>query len=211
MTIKRTNIYIDGFNLYYGCLKDTPYKWLDLKALFTLLLDKSQHEIKKIKYFTARVSSYNGDDRSHLRQKYYLQAIEQYLPELEIYYGHFLTHPVIAKVVSPPPNFIKIYKTEEKGSDVNLALHLLNDAWLDDFDCAILVSNDSDLAESLRLVKQHNKNIGLIFPNRDAARRPSRELSKYADFIKKIRVSHLERALLPTNIPGTKIFKPAEW
>jgi len=30
----RTRIHVDGYNLYYGCLKSTPYKWLDLMALF---------------------------------------------------------------------------------------------------------------------------------------------------------------------------------
>ena len=37
-------------------------------------------------------------------------------------------------------------KTEEKGSAVNLAVHLLNDGWLDAYDCAVVISNDSDLA-----------------------------------------------------------------
>lgn len=41
---------------------------------------------------------------------------------------------------------VDIIKTEEKGSDVNLAVHLLNDGWLDAYDCAVVVSNDSDLA-----------------------------------------------------------------
>ena len=54
--IMRTTIYIDGFNLYYGCLKNTPYKWLNVKALVEKLLS-SQHIISEIKYFTARVSS----------------------------------------------------------------------------------------------------------------------------------------------------------
>ncbi|MEQ4336631.1 6-hydroxy-3-succinoylpyridine hydroxylase, partial [Pseudomonas syringae] len=30
----RTRIYIDGYNFYYGCLRRTPYKWLDLLPLF---------------------------------------------------------------------------------------------------------------------------------------------------------------------------------
>ena len=46
---------------------------------------------------------------------------------------------------------------QEKGSDVNLAIHVLNDAWKDEYDCAVIVSNDSDLAESLRLIKEQNK------------------------------------------------------
>lgn len=211
MNKKRTAIYVDGFNLYYGCLKNTGYKWLDLKALFSNLLDSS-HEIQKIKYYTAHISSRDGNNESQLRQKYYLQAITQYTPELEIYYGHYLTHEINAKVVKPPPNFIKVYKTEEKGSDVNLALHVLNDAWQDEYDCAVIVSNDSDLAESLRLVKnQNNKMIGLIFPNTNSKRKPSRELAQYADFIKHIRVHALENSQLPTQIPGTNVHKPSGW
>ena len=60
----------------------------------------------------------------------------------------------MAENANPPPKKIPIYKTEEKGSDVNLALHLLNDAWLNAFDCAVIVSNDSDLAPALKMVKE---------------------------------------------------------
>jgi hypothetical protein len=35
----RTIVYIDGFNLYYGAVKGTPYKWLDLKSVCQKLLD----------------------------------------------------------------------------------------------------------------------------------------------------------------------------
>lgn len=50
-----TNVYIDGFNLYYGCLKRSPYKWLDLGSLCSQLLP--QNDIKRIRYFTARVKA----------------------------------------------------------------------------------------------------------------------------------------------------------
>ncbi len=147
-----------------------------------------------------------------MRQRYYLNALEKYIPEMEIYYGHYLTHEVNAKVVNPPPEFIKIYKTEEKGSDVNLALHVLNDAWLNLYDCAVIVSNDSDLAESLKLVKNQTKKlIGVIFPNADHKRKPSRELAMHADFIKPIRQKLLKNSQLPDNIPGTDIYKPEAW
>ena len=159
-------------------LKRTAHKWLDLKALFSNLLDSS-HQIQKIKYFTAHISSREGNNDSRLRQKYYLQAIAHYIPELKIHYGHYLTHEINAKVVTPPPNFIKVYKTEEKGSDVNLALHVLNDAWLNAYDCAVIVSNDSDLSEALRFVKkQTDKTIGLIFPNTNSKRKPVQRVSE---------------------------------
>ena len=84
-TEMRTYIYVDGFNLYYGAVKDTPYKWLNLKALFGYLL-KSQHDIQAIKYFTALVSGKIDRDQP-LRQKAFLRAIQKYIPELSIYYG----------------------------------------------------------------------------------------------------------------------------
>ena len=51
----RTFVYVDGFNLYYGAIKGTPYKWLDLKALFTRVLDPS-YKILTIKYYTAIIT-----------------------------------------------------------------------------------------------------------------------------------------------------------
>lgn len=39
--MRKTIVYVDGFNLYYGLLKDSPYKWLDLAALFRRLLSQS--------------------------------------------------------------------------------------------------------------------------------------------------------------------------
>lgn len=103
-------------------------------------------------------------------------------------------------------------KTEEKGSDVNLAVHVLNDAWLDKYDCAVVVSNDSDLAESLRLIKHnHKKTIGLVIPGNPKIRRPSKELCKHADFIKQIREGVLKNSQLPTNIPNTTLKQPDIW
>jgi uncharacterized LabA/DUF88 family protein len=207
----KTTIYVDGFNLYYGCLRKTFFKWLDLKALFSNLLDSS-HQITKIKYYTAHISSRNENNTSQQRQKYYLQALTQYIPEIEIFYGHYLTHEITAKVVTPPPDFIKVYKTEEKGSDVNLALHVLNDAWLNNYDCAVIVSNDSDLAESLKLVKtQHKKKIGLIFPTCDINRKPSRELLQHVNFVKHVRKGILKKSQFPDQIPNSKIYKPIGW
>ncbi len=104
--------------------------------------------------------------------------------------------------------FVKIIKTEEKGSDVNIAVHLLNDAWLNNYDSAIIVSNDSDLAESMKLVKEHhsNKLLGLIMPGKG---HPSKELMKHSDFVKRIRTGILEDSQLP--IPKTNIYKPTSW
>ncbi|MBU2549939.1 MAG: NYN domain-containing protein [Proteobacteria bacterium] len=205
----KTFIYIDGFNFYYGAVKDSPYKWLDFKQLFSNIL-ASDNQISCIKYFTARVSGKNDPDQP-IRQQTYLRALEAYIPEISIYFVHFLHHEVAAPLARPTKNlrFSRVIKTEEKGSDVNLAVHLLNDAWLGLYDCAVVVSNDSDLAESMKLVKaQHNKVLGLVLPSQG---RPSKQLAAYADFIKSVRKTTLAKSQLPNPIPGTNLRKPATW
>lgn len=225
----KTYIYIDGFNLFHRGLKNTSYKWLDLKALFRRLLDNDKHEIVGIKYFTAIVSG-KFDPQKPIRQQAYLRALQHSIPEISIHYGQFMSHNVWApfskerqakhwkdkKEVLIPLNKIvpknsaaEIIKTEEKGSDVNLAVHLLNDAWLKKYDCAIVLSNDSDLKEAITLVKEHHKKlIGLVLPPNCF---PSKELMEAAHFVKQIRNSSLAASQLPDAITGTNIHKPEGW
>lgn len=206
----RTIVYIDGFNFFYGQVKGTQWKWLDPVSLFQNVLGE-QNELIKIKYFTARVQPTSKDPDVNIRQDAYLRALQAHCPLVELHFGHFLRHKISMENTNPPPATVQVWKNEEKGSDVNLALHVLNDAWLDLYDCAVIVSNDSDLADSLRLVKeQHKKVIGLITPGAPT-RKTSRQLAKYADFIKPIRTWALEKSQLPTPIPGTNIHKPATW
>ncbi len=206
----KTIVYIDGFNFYYGAVKGTPFKWVDFKKLFQKLLNKS-NEITEIKYFTAIVSG-KYDPTKPSRQKIYLKALQQFIPEIKIFYGHFLSHEVKAPLAnsSKKQKYAYIIKTEEKGSDVNIAVHLLNDAWLNKYECAVIVSNDSDLAEAIKLVKKYHpkKIIGLIHPGRS---HPSNELMKNADFFKRIRTGLLKNSQLPEIIPGTQIRKPQNW
>lgn len=206
----RTIVYVDGFNFYYGAVRGTPWKWLDPVALFLRVLGP-QNALLKVKYFTARVRPSPHDPDVNVRQDAYLRALEAHCPLVELQFGHFLRHRVSMESANPPPPTSEVWKTEEKGSDVNLALQVLNDAWLDAYDCAVVVSNDSDLAESLRLVKaQHGKVIGIVTPGAPV-RKTSRQLSQHADFIKPIRSWMLTSSQLPDPIPGTTIHKPPRW
>ncbi len=204
----KTALYIDGFNLYYRCLKNSRYKWLDLKKLFQRLL-KSHNRITGIHYFTAHIRPRPDDESALLRQQVYLMAIKAYIPEIRIHYGHFLQHKTRMCKAKPPPNTVEVIKTEEKGSDVNLAVHLMNDAWLDAFDCGVIVSNDSDMAESMRLIRKHHpdKILGLITPGQ----KTSKQLEQHAHFTRTIRNSVLEKSQLPNSIPGTNFKKPDNW
>lgn len=207
--IMDTYVYIDGFNFYYGAVKNTKFKWLDLEKLFTILLG-NKHNILKIKYYTALVSG-KLDPTQPLRQKTYLRALQVQCPKIEIVYGSFLSHVVTMPLATPRPPLYreKVIKTEEKGSDVNIAVHILNDAWENRYQCAVLVSNDSDLAEPLRLVKEERKKlVGVVNPQQ---KHPSKTLISNSHFQKNIRQNLLSSCLMPDNIPNTNIHIPYEW
>ena len=206
----RTIVYVDGFNFYYGAVRGTPWKWLDPAALFQKVLGP-QNKLVKVKYFTARVQPSPSDPNVNVRQDTYLRALHAHCPLIELYYGHFLRHRIPMEHANPPPASVEVWKNEEKGSDVNLALHVLNDAWLNAYDCAVIVSNDSDLAESLRLVKaQNQKIIGLVTPGAPK-RKTSLQLKRHANFVRPIRSWMLRDSQLPNPIPGTTIHKPTSW
>jgi len=70
----KVNVYIDGFNLYYGALKGSPYKWLDLSALCHRMLPNDT--INSIEYFTAIVSARPHDPNLRCRNSSYLNCFE---------------------------------------------------------------------------------------------------------------------------------------
>lgn len=206
-----TNIYIDGFNLYYGCVKNTPYRWRNLEAFCRQLLPTE--EIKRVRYFTARVSG-KQDPGSPQRQAVFLRAL-QTLPLVTIHYGHFLTSKNWAKLWDPPasgPKRVCVVKREEKGSDVSLASNLLLDGFRKDCDTVVIVSNDSDLVEPVRIARHElGLRVGVINPH--PAERRSRELSAEAQFFKQVRTSALAASQFPPSMSDDRgLFrKPTGW
>lgn len=206
----KTNVYIDGFNLFYGSVKGTPYKWLNVDKMCRQLLPT--HQINKIKYFTALVNARPHDLNQPVRQLAYLRALGA-IPGLEIVMGHFLTSEVIMPVAGCPanaPQYIRVIKTEEKGSDVNLATHLLMDGFKNDYEMAVVVTNDSDLLEPIKVVRDElNLPVGLLNPHK----RPSRALLPHATFIKQIRKGVLAASQFPSTMTDKQgvFHKPATW
>ena len=206
----KTYVYVDGFNLYYGAVKGTPYKWLNINELCQRLLPKNQ--IVKIKYFTARVTGRPDDLDQPTRQQTFLRALRT-LPNLEIIYGHFLTNEVhMPRADSSPKKrkYVKVIKTEEKGSDVNMATHLLRDGFKNEYQAAVLITNDSDLLEPVRIVRQE---LGFVVGILNPHERASRVLAREASFVKQIRKGVLKASQFPPNLQDAHgmITKPGEW
>jgi hypothetical protein len=208
-----TNFYIDAFNLYYGCLKDTPFKWLDLEKF--CLLHFPADTVHRIHYCTARVKARPTDPQQPVRQQTYLRAL-QTLSCVTIHFGHYLEKKVKMPYATPPvgcPATVQVLKSEEKGSDVNLATALLVDAFHGDFEQAVVISNDSDLVYPIEVVQNQLKlPVVVLFPcgNR---RRPSFHLSKVAKASPLVNTAHLAAAQFPDPmIDKTGQFhKPASW
>jgi len=85
----RTNFYIDAFNLYYGCLKNTAYKWLNLDEFCRRSLPSPRNQLNRIRYFTALVNARPHDPQQPIRQQIYLRALRT-LPTVTIHYGTYL-------------------------------------------------------------------------------------------------------------------------
>ena len=231
----RSNVYVDGFNLYYGAVKNTPYKWLDISELCRQTLPGIA--IHRIRYFTALVKSSPADPQITQRQQFYIRALET-IPNLTVHYGHFLQSVVSAKLASPPPTgspMVRVLKMEEKGSDVNIATYMLADAFRNDCDQLIVITNDSDLVEPVRIInKELRIPVGVFNPHtQDTANRshhlsgrpgsprkatPSVELRKVAKFVRDIRSdgpqSHVALSQFPPTLydaHGHTITKPAAW
>ena len=148
-----TNVYIDGFNLYYRALKDTRYRWLDLRALAENLFPEDT--ICRVSYFTARLDARPNNPGQAQRQLIYLRALAT-LTGFKTFYGVFrsgVKRRPLAEPVRGLPAYVLVRDSEEKGSDVNLATRLLVDGFNGEYEQAVVVSNDADFAGAMRYVR----------------------------------------------------------
>ena len=207
-----TNVYVDGFNLYYRALRGTPFRWLDLWCLSkTLFPDDTIH---KVCYFTATLNSRADDPGQPRRQLMYLRALAT-LPHLEIHYGIFRSGVRWRQLAEPMeglPNQVRVLHTEEKGTDVNLATRLLVDGFDGDYEQAVIISNDADFAGAMQYVRD---GLGLrvtqVNPDRRYAS-PTR-LKNASTYVKRLWKSHLRRSQFPDTLADAVglIRKPVGW
>ena len=207
-----TNVYIDGFNLYYRALKETPFRWLDLRQLPQNLFPGDS--IKVICYFTARLETRPDNPAQPQRQQAYLRALAT-LPGFEAYFGAFRSGVKRRPLVDPLPGLpthVLVRDSEEKGSDVNLATRLLVDGFNEKYEQAVVVSNDADFAGAMRYVRD-DLGLKMTLVNPDFKNASPRDLADAATYVKHLRKSHLRRSLFPDTVNdemGT-IRRPDGW
>ena len=229
----RTRVYIDGYNLYFGCLKNTACKWLDIRLLVEKILASVSYERDgkevayrfanpAIKYFTALIleSFAKSVDSMHC-QIHYHDALAGYLGEdFEMISGYYHARPARAHKwedgkAARECDQIEIWKLEEKQSDVALALHAFSDAIHGEVDQVILVTNDSDLEPAMQLIRERTSTIiGLIAPIRPATGDVNTRLAKHAHWIRRhILDNEISSSQLPSMVRHHQnvVHKPLSW
>lgn len=204
---KNTICYIDGLNLYYGALKGTDYKWLDLEKLCRRLIPSDR--ILAIKYFTARVVDTPNNPKAAQRQNIYLRALDTLSPLLSTYYGN-MQKRIKSRPLAEDGTRRRVIEIQEKQSDVNLASHLVWDASKGLCEKAVVISNDSDLRGAIAMVEtQANIPVTIVTPNRRERRSRHLKGSEY----RTIRTQVLEDSQFPEEMTDRTggFQKPASW
>jgi len=220
--IIKTVVFIDGYNLYYGLLRKSKLKWLDIVKLFSDYVLDANTELIQVRYYTAPVLGRMSDDsKSAQRQRQYLQALKTSYPNssLAIVEGKIVATKPYQRLVHPIPQapelqMVQVYDFNEKKTDVNLSADLITGAWKALFEQAIICSNDSDLEGALAAVKRDHPRvkIGLVAPIKSGDHRHiSGDLKKYSDWQKTLSMVHIARSQLPSKIAYSGIQKPESW
>lgn len=184
--------------------------------------------VDRVNYYTAPVSGKIDNDSPKRQQK--LLAALRTVPQISIFNGRFLSSTKWAGLVQPPdarplgyvwtqppPAVVLVHKTEEKGSDVNLGVHLVRDAFTSAFDVAYVLTNDTDLVEPIRIVTQEcGLPVGIVAPCRPkgAIPIPSPSLTAVASFTHYIDDNELAAAQFPNPVVRAgkpPVFKPQTW
>ena len=145
-------VYIDGFNTYYGALKQRPQdKWLNLHSFYKAL--RPREELVCVKYFTAIVDPEELNSSARDRQSVYLAALRT-LPTVKIILGRYQRRSVrCAKC------YVEYQVAEEKKTDVNIAVQMIGDAVAGAVESLVLVSGDSDLEPAIGWIREHRPTI----------------------------------------------------
>jgi uncharacterized LabA/DUF88 family protein len=201
--MKRLNVYVDGFNLYFGMVNSglSSCKWLDIQLLAMNIKADSQI-LNEIKYFTSRIS--NNVDKQK-RQNTYLDALQT--TSISITYGQFRNQPMECTQCS---HFW--YDSKEKMTDVNIATSMMIDAFKDNFDVAFLISGDSDLVPPIAAIRDlfPQKEIWVVLP----PNRESNALKKVASGSFVLGKKKLLQSQLPAEVMskyGVVLKRPSTW
>lgn len=171
--VPRTNVYVDGYNLYYSLRRraeakgvpHTEYRWLDIVGLARWLLPDDN--VGTVRYFTSPVKGKLDNEAAASRQEIFIRALET-RGDVIVVRGKFQRNTPHLQVHADPAETVKVIDWKEKRSDVALASLLLRDAYESQCTRAALISSDSDFVPTVEIARRRlphgivvlNPNVG---------------------------------------------------
>lgn len=178
----RVFFFVDGFNLYHAFedhQRYRKYKWISLTKLCACYVVNKKDVVSGIEYFTALTT---WDLGKVARHNIFIKAQEN--EGVKVVYGEFKGKDRKCRICQ------KMFRTfEEKQTDVNIAIRLLQLAIQDRYDKAIILSGDTDLLPAIKAVQTTfpSKQVGVVIP----IGRASEDLKKQTDFHYRMKEKHL--------------------
>lgn len=189
---KRVVAFVDGFNLYHAidALGQRHLKWVDLRSLARWFALPPEYSLDRVLYFTAYATWLKP---AWARHRAYTDALTAC--DVEVVLSKFKK-----KERRCPACSNRYQGHEEKETDVSIGAHLVDLAYQDEYDRALLISGDSDICPAVRLVRERfpTKEIKVLTP---PGRRTTKGLADAtgmaATLVKQV---HVERSLLPKTV-----------
>jgi len=145
--MEKVYVYIDGGNLYYN-LKENACASMnfDFKKFVDFLV--KDRKLEGVRYYIGQVKPVEGDQKSqelHRHQQILFEKIKQA--------GFYIVRGRLQQIG-------KIFA--EKGVDVRIGIDIIEGAYENRYDTAILISSDGDLAPAVEMAVRKNKKIEVV-------------------------------------------------
>ena len=216
--MKKIVVYVDGSNLYYGLLRKTVYRWLDLAAFANKLVGAG-YEIVAIKYFASRVIDKTIDHHRSQRQDKYFDALVNFCG-VQIIEGKYreqgewsapAKEPCVQCEKRRPDGRVKVLRITEKLTDVHIATQMLKDAYSGQAEAVAIITGDADISPAVQILKEELCLPILVFNPQLSV---SNALRKFATHYENIQRKVLDGCRLPdsfTTSTGRTIHCPEAW
>lgn len=203
MSKLRVIAFVDGFNIYHALAEldinprtkrrlhqKNHLKWLDIKSMVSAFITPSKEEITDVYYFSAFATWLPDAYQRHLK---YVKALEA--SGVTVIMGHFKKKHSNCKACGATWD-----SHEEKETDVNFGIHLVDKAHKNEFDKALILTADTDLVPAIKLVRTTfpEKIVDAVIP--ELRFQNALELRTVCTNAKRIKEHHIERNLFPAQI-----------
>ncbi|ROM85328.1 NYN domain-containing protein [Pseudomonas brassicacearum] len=228
----RTAFFVDGYNVFYGLLAGTPYKWLNLTQLLIHIarVENPHSSFSSLDYFTSSVKPELATRGivSKEAQDAYVRALKA--NQVTVHYGrHQLERAnaprfVSKKISASRQDTVAIWKLEEKETDVHIAISMYRTASRQKalpehqrIEQLVLVSGDTDMAPALRAIREDfpHLRVGVVLPYRTGSKRLAPgSLREHAHWMRRVvTCDELQSHQFPDRVPTRKApaIKPDYW